>query len=69
MRLASRTAFSIAAVGVILFALGLAGVADPGIPHEMDAGDPGRSPLIAVGALLAFFGLLIGYTTHLLSRD
>ena len=56
-------------VGVVLLALGLMGVADPGLDSSMDPEDPGRSPLIIIGLILLVFGTLAGYAAHLISRE
>lgn len=59
-----------ALVGAVLFALGLAGVADPPLDDgSMDPIDRGPSPLVAIGLLLLVFGGLVAYTAHLISRD
>jgi hypothetical protein len=58
-----------ALVGVVLLALGLLRVADPGLDSSMDPEDPGRSPFIIIGLILLVFGGLGGYAAYLISRE
>jgi hypothetical protein len=60
---------AVALVGVVLFVLGLMGVADPGLDSSMDPVDPGPSPLIMIGLIMIVLGSLLAYTTHLISRE
>jgi uncharacterized membrane protein len=56
----------VALVGVILFLLGLLGVAEP--PRQVDE-EAKPSPLIIIGLIMIVLGSLIAYTTHLVSRE
>jgi hypothetical protein len=59
----------LALVGAALFVLGPMGVATPQVDGSMDPLDPGPSPLTVIGLLLFVFGGLLGYATHLISRE
>jgi uncharacterized membrane protein len=57
---------AVALVGVILFLLGLMGVAEP--PRQVDE-EAKPSPLIIIGLIMIVLGSLIAYATHLISRE
>jgi hypothetical protein len=57
-------------LGVVLFALGLLGVAEPPryTPHDLHA-EAQPSPRMAIGLIMIVLGSLLAYATHLISRE